>query len=239
MFNVKKLPVAANVCDQVLREVIQEKNWSMAHVSMNPFRQSLYHMHEKMAEIYVINKGYGLLAMNWQGNGMFIEVGPGSVIEIPTFTPHMLTNLSAGPLEHLVFALPPFDPKDVQVLYENPSFEKVVPFSLPEQQECFDGAKIISYEFGDHDLSIAFGSVINDIERRKKPHFHKTTTEFVFVVEGQGYIELDGKRQVIQANDWLRIDPMTEHRFINEAPEDMVVQCICSPKFDMNDVHYR
>ncbi len=59
ILNVKTLPVAANVCGQVLREVEKQPAWSMAHVVMNPLASSLWHQHEKTAEIYVILRDYG------------------------------------------------------------------------------------------------------------------------------------------------------------------------------------
>ena len=238
--NVKDLLIAVNVCEQILREVETQPTWSLAHVIMNPMAASLLHNHQRMTEIYVITKGYGELGLGTpERNGSYRQVAAGSAYEIPIDVPHMLRNKSSGHLEHLVFALPPFDPADVHLLGEKRLAEEVRPLSLPEVQECFDGAKILSYAFQHLDLSIAFGWVINDPARRKQPHYHKKITEFVFVVEGKGFIEIDRVRQPIQSGDWIRIDPETEHALINESPEDMVVVCTCSPAFQMEDVHYR
>lgn len=238
--SVKDLPIAVNVCEQVLREVEKQPKWSMAHVIMNPMAASLLHNHQRMTEIYVITKGYGELGVGIpEPDGCYHQVVAGSAYEIPVGVPHMLRNKSSGHLEHLVFALPPFDPADVHLLGEKRLADDVRPLSLPEVQECFDGAKILSYAFPHLDLSIAFGWVINDPARRKQPHYHKKITEFVFVVEGKGFIEIDRVRQPIQPGDWIRIDPETEHALINESPEDMVVVCTCSPEFQMEDVHYR
>ena len=238
--NVKDLPIAVNVCEQVLREVETQPTWSMAHVIMNPMAASLLHNHQRMTEIYVITKGYGELGLGTpERNGSYRQVAAGSAYEIPIDVPHMLRNKSSGHLEHLVFALPPFDPADVHLLGEKHLAEEVRPLSLPEVQECFDGAKILSYAFPHLDLSIAFGWVINDPARRKQPHYHKKITEFVFVVEGKGFIEINQVRQPIQSGDWICINPETEHALINESPEDMVVVCTCSPAFQMEDVHYR
>lgn len=238
--NVKDLPIAVNICEQVLREVEKQSAWSMAHVVMNPMAASLLHNHQRMTEIYVITKGYGEFGLGIPDpDGSYRQVAAGSVYEIAVGIPHMLRNKSSGHLEHLVFALPPFDPTDVHLLGEKRLAEDVYPLSLPEVQECFDGAKILSYAFPHLDLSIAFGWVINDSARRKQPHYHKEITESVFVVEGKGFIEIDRVRQPIQPGDWMRIDPETEHALVNESPEDMVVVCTCSPAFQMEDVHYR
>lgn len=237
--NVKDLPIAVNVCEQVLREVEKEPNWSMAHVIMNPMATSLLHEHHRMTEIYVVTKGYGELGIGIPGpDGCYHQVTAGSVYEIPVGVPHMLRNKSSGHLEHLVFALPPFDPTDVHLLGEKRLAEDVRPLSLPAVQECFDGAKIIPYAFPHLDLSIVFGWVINDPARRKKPHYHKKTTEFIYVVEGEGFIEFDRIRRLAKPGDWIMIEPGSEHALINESPEDMVVVCICSPAFEMEDVYY-
>lgn len=237
--NVKDLPIAVNVCEQVLREVEKEPNWSMAHVIMNPMATSLLHNHQHMTEIYVVTKGYGELGVGIpEPNGCYHQVTAGSVYEIPVGVPHMLRNKSSGHLEHLVFALPPFDPTDVHLLGEKRLAEDIRPLSLPAVQECFDGAKIIPYAFPHLDLSIAFGWVTNDPARRKKPHYHKKVTEFIYVVEGEGFIELDRARKLARPGDWIMIEPESEHVLINESPEDMVVVCICSPAFQMEDVYY-
>jgi|SRR3989344_344124 len=61
--NIRDLPTAVNICEQVLREVEKQPQWSMAHVVMNPLAASLLHDHETTTEIYVITKGYGELCL--------------------------------------------------------------------------------------------------------------------------------------------------------------------------------
>src|SRR3989344_1044963 len=171
-------------------------------------------------------------------NGACHDVAAGSAYEIPAGVAHMLRNKSSGYLEHLVFALPPFNPNDVYLRDQKLSPGKTYPLSLPEAEDCFDGAKILSYAFSRPDLSIAYGWVMNDPARRKQPHRHKKSTEFVYVVEGKGFIEIDRVRHPLESGDWIRIDPETEHGLFNEAPEDLVVVCICSPAFQMEDVRH-
>lgn len=236
---VKDLPIAVNICEQVLREVERQPAWSMAHVLMNPMAASLLHNHTRMTEIYVITKGYGELGLDIPApDGSYRQVTAGSVFEIPAGISHMLRNKSSGHLEHLVFALPPFNPNDVLLIKEKCLDERVRALSLPEVQDCFDGAKILPYSFPHLDLSIAFGWVINDPARRKKPHYHNDAREFVYVVDGKGFIEINRVREPLQSGDWIHIDLETEHAFINESNEDLVVVCVCSPAFQMEDVHY-
>ncbi|MFA6194100.1 MAG: cupin domain-containing protein, partial [Parcubacteria group bacterium] len=214
--SVREFPIAVNICEQVLREVEKQPAWSMAHVIMNPLAASLPHKHEGMTEIYVVTKGYGELELG--ALGMVKERYPvvaGSVHKISGGVSHMLRNKSAGHLEHLVFALPPFDPGDVQLLQEKHVEARTRSLFLPEVQDCFDGAKILPYAFPYISLSIAFGWVINDLARRKQPHFHKKITEWVFVVEGRGSVRLNGTTFPIEPGDWIRINPATEHALIN------------------------
>jgi len=232
--NVYELPLAFNICDQLLREVDRTPSWSMAHVLMNPKAWSLLHEHHKMKEAYIITHGTGHLVC---GDDIFV-VQAGDLIWIPEYTRHKLTNTSVGRLEHLVIAAPPFDPADIH-LDESWQDPDVVPQPKvqPPIDDCFDGAKIIAYELDDV-ASVAFGWVTADPTRRKPAHYHKETTEWIFVVEGQGAIEVDGASHPITRGDWIRIDPGEEHAFRNENDESLVVVCICTPCFSMSDVHY-
>ncbi|MBX9692882.1 MAG: cupin domain-containing protein [Cyanobacteria bacterium] len=236
VLNARSLPLAVNVCEQVLREVEQQSAWSMAHVVMNPFAASLVHRHEKMVEVYIITRGFGELLI---GDELH-EVTAGSVYEIPAGVPHMLKNRSSSHLEHLVLALPPFDPADVELLPSEYDVKAKKQLALPDEIECFDGAKILPYAFPHLDLSVAFGRSINDPSRNKDPHYHNKTTEFVFVVEGQGFFQLNDTSHEVRSGDWIRIDPTVEHKLINQSFEDLVVLCICcAPSFDMSDVLFK
>ena len=192
--NVRDLPIAENVCEQVLREVEKQPAWSLAHVTMNPLAAPLLHRHQRLGEIYVVTKGYGELGtLLPQSAGSWRPVAPGSVCGIPAGVAHQLRNKSLSHLEHLVISWPPFDPADVQVLTGQSLAEAVQPFWLPTPEDCFDGAKIVSYKPDPFDLSVAFGSVLNNPVRHKRPHYHEKTTEFVYVVSGRGFIWIEGK----------------------------------------------
>ena len=110
--NIKDLPAVDNVCNQILKAVEKQPNWSMAHVIMNPLESSFLHKHDDITEIYVITKGYGELVVGRES----YQVAAGSVFEIFPEITHMLKNKSAGHLEHLVFAFPPFNPRDIRLL---------------------------------------------------------------------------------------------------------------------------
>lgn len=235
MQNVYALPLAANVCEQLLREVDRLPTWSVVHVLMNPRAWSLYHAHPRTDEVYVITRGSGDLVCD----GQPVRVQAGDVIHIPAGTEHMLTNAGMASLEHLVLASPPFDPTDLHVVSEKRQFADAHPW-VPRQrepEEAFDGARILSHRFGGFP-SIAFGWVTADPERRKAPHHHLGTTEWVYVVEGRGTVEVNGAAHPVGVADWIRIDPGERHALRTESEQHMVVVCLCSPQFDMADVHY-
>lgn len=239
--NIGELPATENVCQQILREVQKQDDWSMAHVVMNPLDNSLAHVHRGMTEIYVVVRGYGELTLGPvedHHDGITQQVTAGSVRLIQPGRPHMLKNTSAGSLEHLVLALPPFDPDDVCLLDRVIHTEATAPAQLPEPREAIDGVLVLPYAFDDIDLSIAFGWVSRNATKGKQPHYHKDATEFVYVVEGDGCLHLDGDRYNLEAGDWVRIDPETSHLLDNASAKDMVVVCICSPAFRMEDVYF-
>lgn len=238
--NIAALPPVANVCQQILREVERQGEFSLARVTMNPLAESLLHNHRRTTELYIVTKGYGELGLGTEESlGSFRAITAGNVCEISTGLPHMLRNKSAGQLEHLVIATPPFDPADVYLL-EGGRLTEVNKLPLLQQPEdCFDGARIIPYTFPNLGLSVAFGFVTSEPERRKRSHYHEVTTEFVYVVEGKGIIMGDGQIRLISEGDWVCIEPGEEHSFVNERPEALVLVCISSPLFSMSDVHYR
>jgi len=234
--NIMSLPVAANVCEQILREVEKQPNWSMAHVIMDPMASSLLHYHQRTVEIYVITKGTGALVF---GDGTVHYVAAGSVFVISLNHSHALINKSVGYLEHLVFALPPFDPEDVFMFDGDNLIQDVYILSLPKPQDAFDGAKIVSYAPAGLDMSIAFGWIVNNPLRRRRFHFHRKITEFAYIVSGRGFVETGQIFQPVQPGDWVCIASGEDHGFVNESPEALVVVCVCFPAFQMEDINYR
>ena len=117
--NIYELPPVPNVCNQILREIIKLPKVSGAHVTMNQGDESLIHEHNNMKEIYYILSGEGIL---YCGNTA-ISVEKGAYISINPNTHHKLHNTGRKQLTHLVFAMPPFNPKDV-ILTSEKNWEK-------------------------------------------------------------------------------------------------------------------
>lgn len=234
--NIHELPIAANVCQQMLREVTRNEKWSLAHVTMNPEAESLLHVHKKMTEIYVVTSGRADLFV---GSGPALKVRAGNVIVIDPGRAHKTVNTGLGTFQHFVLANPPFDPGDVNLLSDLKVEESRRPeLPLPPFVECFDGARIIAHSLPDLSVSHAFGFVINDPARHKPVHYHKKITEYVFVVEGKGIFSDGNPIRRIEAGDWIEIPPGQRHALLNYGDQHMVVLCTCTPAFDKDDVFW-
>jgi len=48
--------------------------------------------------------------------------------------------------------------------------------------------------------------------RDSKLHYHKTCTEFYFILEGEGVLEVGGEEVALSPGMLVRIDPGTRHR---------------------------
>jgi mannose-6-phosphate isomerase-like protein (cupin superfamily) len=105
----------------------------------------------------------------------------------------------------------------------------------PEEEQRLPGRRPIARILQPAD-DMGNGPLI--LEKRKRPHYHKRTTEWVYVVEGHGAISPQYDILDISRGDWIKIEPHTRHTMINFKHEDMVVVCVSSPAFDMDDVYY-
>ena len=76
-------------------------------------------------------------------------------------------------------------------------------------------------------LSVSYVA-INDA----KPHYHKTTTELYYVLEGKGTLELDGKAVPVSAGSAVLIRPNVRHR----ATGDIVALVVGNPPFHQDDL---
>ncbi len=72
------------------------------------------------------------------------------------------------------------------------------------------------------------------ISKDSKTHYHKKMTEIYFVLEGGGYIELDGEQIEVQAGSRILIKPGCRHRAIG----DMKIINVAVPAFDSADEYF-
>jgi len=193
VLNVYDLPTVDNICNQVLREAIQLQKFSMAHVIVRQGDVSSLHDHHNMKELYFILNGRGKLYVN---NKVF-EVQKGAYVPIPFNSPHKLKNTGKGQLEHLVFAIPPFNPDDVHLIEEKkPGSFQIMPLPPNAREfEALDGATV--YELGSEKErekdDVGFAAGFLPVNKTAKPHYHKASEEIYYVICGQGRVKLDDK----------------------------------------------
>ena len=234
--DVYGLDIAANVCQQALREVISLPSVSMAHVLMERGAESLWHKHSRMSEVYVILSGEGIL---YHGERS-LHAEPGAYLVIPPGTPHMLVNGNGSTLEHLVFASPPFDPDDVVVVDERPE-----QYNAPEAFwydappiEAADGALVYELMRDDErqDLGMALAFGVLPAGRRADPHHHMVSEELYYVVNGEGTAVV-GDREFGVARDSLVYVPVGYSHALENThdSENLEVLCISSPPYSDAD----
>ena len=72
---------------------------------------------------------------------------------------------------------------------------------------------------------------IVDIAEDARAHYHKKLTEIYLVLEGTGYVELDGQRVPVKPFTAIFIKPGCRHRAIGK----MRIVNACIPAFDSQD----
>ena len=75
---------------------------------------------------------------------------------------------------------------------------------------------------------------------RTAPHRHRKSTCFVFVVDGSGFVRLDGRRERVALNDFVLIEPRTVHAFEANG-EPLTLLSVHSPSLSADgdaDIEY-
>mgnify|MGYP003337303341 CR=1 FL=1 len=67
-----------------------------------------------------------------------------------------------------------------------------------------------------------------------QPHVHKVQEQIYHVIEGEGLMELDGKKQVMRKHDYVFIPPGVVHAMYNTGASDLVFLVVTAP-VDDND----
>ncbi len=70
-----------------------------------------------------------------------------------------------------------------------------------------------------------------DIKKDSEVHYHKKLTEIYLVLEGEGYMELDGEKVPVRPMSAIFIKPLCRHRAVGE----MRIVNIPVPAFDPED----
>lgn len=238
LIDVYELPTVENICNQVLREVISLPKVSMAHVTMSPGNTSLLHQHSKMSEVYFILEGKGIL---YYGNKA-LEVEKNVYYVLPENTSHKLKNTGTSNLEHLVLAIPPFDPDDVNLLKDTlnePILKKFKHEKTPII--ALDGALIYELISGNKrkrlDVALAVGFLPQ--KRKAIPHYHKISEEIYYVTSGIGEVHVGEKAFKIQKGSVIYIPINKVHALENKSDTELRVLCVSSPAYTEGDFIFK
>ena len=232
LIDVYELPEISNVCNQVLREVISLPKVSLAYVTMGKGNVSLWHQHSRMAEVYFILKGEGIL---YYGN-QTLQAENGAYLVLPPNTPHKLKNVGTSTLEHLVFASPPFDPTDVEILDDVSKDEPILKrFSYGKQPiTALDGALIQELMDAEErkslDVALAIGFL--SPKRRAIPHYHQISEEIYYTIKGNGRVKVGEQTFGVKDGSVVYVPINQVHALENESDsEELKVLCLSSPSY--------
>ena len=64
------------------------------------------------------------------------------------------------------------------------------------------------------------------------PHKHRIQEQVYHVLEGEGLMELDGKKQVVRKDDVIFIPPGIEHAIYNTGMTDIKFVVVTSPAYE-------
>ena len=70
-----------------------------------------------------------------------------------------------------------------------------------------------------------------DVQQDAQLHYHKKITEIYFILEGEGYLEMDGEQVPVKPMTGILIKPGCRHRAIG----NLRVSIIAIPAFDPED----
>jgi mannose-6-phosphate isomerase-like protein (cupin superfamily) len=70
-----------------------------------------------------------------------------------------------------------------------------------------------------------------DVKIDAQLHYHKEHTEIYYILEGEGFLELDGEKLPVKPGSSVMIHPYCRHRAIGL----LKVINVSLPSFDMND----
>jgi len=234
VLNVYGLVPVYNVCNQTLREVFRFPNFSMAHVMMDVHEVSQLHEHRKMKEFYFITQGDGIF---FSADKSF-RVGEGGFFIVPKNTPHKLRNLGKERLEHLVFASPPFNSKDVFELYDDISR----PMSQGQESDkkpftALDGAVVYELDSAEERQENGFGFAYGHSGplRKAKFHFHNISDEVYYVLSGEGKVRLDNLTSPIKKGSVIYVPIGVKHGLENTSEEELRVLCFSTPEYKEGD----
>ncbi|MGV8150472.1 MAG: cupin domain-containing protein [Candidatus Woesearchaeota archaeon] len=231
VIDIYSLPPAFNICDQELREVISIEEFSLAHVFMQPDASSLLHKHMCLKEIYYITRGSGMI--NVGTDNYFANQGDYFII--PNDTPHKLINFSE-PLEHLVLAIPPFNPKDISQLNDESYYVNIAPKNpviYSKKTAALDGVDIEELLSPKERIFTGVGLATGILAPMQKsnPHHHEISSEIYVVLEGRGVARVGDLFYEMDKNSAIHVPKQTIRCFENTSNDALKILCISAPAY--------
>ncbi len=105
---------------------------------------------------------------------------------------------------------------------------EIADFGSIDGVTCPCGSSQRAFMGEDNDVASMHITTISEVSRT---HYHKRLTEFYFVLEGEGTIELDGESFPLKPRTAVMIKPGCRHRAVG----NLKVIVVPVPKFDPDD----
>jgi mannose-6-phosphate isomerase-like protein (cupin superfamily) len=103
----------------------------------------------------------------------------------------------------------------------------------PKEEPCAEGDGPVHISPLHSDSSCS--SFLICIDKSIKPHVHRTHTEHVFVLEGEGVMRLGSIERKVKAGDTIIIPPNTPHSVQVTSSGSLRVVSVQAPFFDGSD----
>ena len=187
-----------------------------------------------MSEVYFILEGEGIL---YHGDNA-LEVTKGAYQIIPPRTSHKLRNIGNSSLEHLVFAIPSFDSRDVYLVDDSEKECSLEKFENGNPIIARDAALVYELLSSRERLELGIGLAFGILPPRKKAtlHYHEKSEEVYYIVSGQGRLSLGDSSYDIQKGNVVSVPTKTIHGLENTATnKKLEVLCLSSPPYTDED----
>jgi mannose-6-phosphate isomerase-like protein (cupin superfamily) len=66
-------------------------------------------------------------------------------------------------------------------------------------------------------------------------HRHARTEELYYVVQGRGWVEIEGEGREVKSGDAILIPAGQAHKISNRGTEDLRILCCCAPPYSHDD----
>ena len=73
------------------------------------------------------------------------------------------------------------------------------------------------------------------VEGATEEHFHATSEEIYYIVDGVGEMRVEGDQFSVHPGDAIALLPGEKHKIWNRGETDLVFLCLCTPPYEHND----